>query len=369
MRRSWVVTAAVIVAAAMLGLGAGVTTALFSRDDAGTPSSGRSTTGAPTTPGDATGATTAPAPSDALYYADGTIHDGTTEVAYQPRFQATVADVSRTDDGWVVKERFGQDGSRLVLVGPDGATTPVQITDPHWYDVSPAGNALAVPDDDLTKIDFVDTGDGTVISTLASGLGGRVVNARFTGAGDDLVVLGSDGKARGSTLAVYHTDSDAFEELQRPPGGATSTLVGADDQGTHVLLEYFRASKPCVAVLDLTDDGRSLWKSCRYRPLGSDAVSPDGDSVALAASSAPIGTVTDLSIVSAGTGDRSASVRISSGFRLIDATWSDSAHLVVQGANDAFTGETIDLCSVAAGCDSVPDASPDRPADDVAPGS
>ena len=98
-------------------------------------------------------------------------------------------------------------------------------------------------------------------------------------------------------------------------------------------------------------------------------MSPDGDSVALAAASAGLGTVTELTVVDAETGSKTGAVRISSGFRLIDATWADSSHLVVQGANDAFTEETIDLCAIGTGCTSVRDASPDNPADDVAPGS
>ena len=371
MQRSWTVTATIIVVAAVVGLGAGVATALVGRDSTHAPSSGPTTSDTTiTTPEQTGGTTTTVAAVEPLYYADGTIYDGETRVGYTPSFHATVANLSRTEHGWVLKERFGQDGSRLVLVDTQGATTPVRVTDPHWYDVSPGGQALAVPDyDDPNVIDFVDTGDGTVISRLTTALGSRVVNARFTGSGDDLVVLGDDVEAQASTLAIYHTDRDAFDVLRPPPGGATATLVGADARGRHVLVEYFRANQPCVAVLDLTRDGRPLWTSCEYRPLGTDGVSPDGDSVAVAASAAAIGTVTDLTVLHADTGSRSASVRISSGYRLIDATWADSTHVVVQGTNDSFTAETIDICSIPEGCEAAPDAGPDNPGDDVAPGS
>ena len=183
-KRSWLVTATVIVVAAMVGLGAGVTTALIGRDDsaaADTPADDPSTTNStspsppsdspPTTP-PATPTTVEPDTPDALYYADGKIHDGDRKVAYQPRFQSTVANLSRVVSGWVVMERFGQDGSRLVLVSDKGDTTEVDVKDPHWYAVSPEGTGLAVPDyDDPNQIDFVDTGEGTVISTITTALG------------------------------------------------------------------------------------------------------------------------------------------------------------------------------------------------------
>jgi hypothetical protein len=385
-KRSWIVTATVIVVAAMVGLGAGVTTALVGRDDpaaadtpadtasstgvsSGTPSDSPDTTAA-TTSTPSTPTTTAPGTAAALYYADGTIHDGDQEIAYQPRFQSTVANLSRVLSGWVVKERFGQDGARLVLVAADGSATPVGVKDPHWYAVSPEGTGLAVPDyDDPNQIDFIDTGDGSVISSLTATSGSRVVNAVFTGVGDDLLILSDDVEGGESTLALYHADADGYDTLQSPPGGATSRLIGADSQGTRVLLEYLLRNKPCVTVLDLTDDATPMWKSCQYRPLGGAGVSPNGDSVALATASAGIGTVTVLSVLDADSGGETGAVRISSGFRLIDATWADSTQLVVQGANDAFTEETIDICTIGSECISSRDASPDNPARDVAPGS
>jgi len=381
-KRSWMVTATVIVVAAFIGLGAGVTTALVSRDDsaaADSPADPTTSTNAdtPSSPPDtppstatSTTPTNTPAPVDALYYADGKIHDGDQKVAYQPRFQSTVANLSRVANGWVVRERYGQDGSRLVLVTEDGDTTAVDLKDPHWYAVSPEGTGLAVPDDDDPNvIDFVDTGDGSVISTLETSLGTRVVDATFTGQDDDLLILGDDLELKESTLALYHSDSDGFETLTNPPGGAGLRLVGGAPDAKRVLIEYTLRGEPCVAVLDLTSDGEPLWKSCQYRPLGDSGVNPDGDAVALAASSAGLGTVTELTIVDAETGAETGAVRISSGFRLIDATWADSDHLVVQGANDAFTEETIDICSIGSGCTSAHDASPDHPAEDVAPGS
>jgi hypothetical protein len=257
-----------------------------------------------------------------------------------------------------------------VLVADDGSTTPIDVKDPHWYAVSPEGTGLAVPDyDDPNQVDFIDTGDGSVISTLTASLGSRVVNAVFTGAGDDLLLLGDDVEAGNSTLALYHAETDGYDTLQGPPGGVTCRLIGADSQGTRVLLEYLLRGKPCVSVLDLTSDATPLWKSCQYRPLGGAGVSPNGHSVALASASAGIGTVTALSVLDADTGVETGAVRISSGFRLIDATWADSTQLVVQGANDAFTEETIDICTISTGCISAPDASPDNPAEDVAPGS
>jgi hypothetical protein len=385
-KRSRIVTATVIAVAAMIGLGAGVTTALVGKDDAtaadgpetpigstdtspdGVPSSSGTTS---TTEAETTG-TPSPAGDtvEALYYADGVIHDGETTVDYQPRFQSTVSNVSRVAEGWVVKERFGSDGARLVLVAEDGSTTPVDVRDPHWYAVSPGGDALAAPNyDDPNQIDFVDTSDGGVFSTLTAALGTRVVNATFTGTGDDLLVLGDDVELGQSKLAVYHADTDRFEDLQSPPGGAGSRLVGSAAQGTRVLVEYLLHDKPCVAVLDLTADARPLWKSCQYRPLGAAGVSPDAESVALAPATAALGTVTDLTVADATNGLKTGSVRISSGYELIDASWADPTHLVVQGSNEDDSAETIDVCSVSDGCEGVPEAGPDNPADDVAPGS
>lgn len=384
MQRSWIVTATVIAVAALVGIGAGVTTALVggspgpdqaagSRTPTGGGQTGTDPTGTDqTTPAGSVG-TTADATTNALYYADGTIHDRQTKVAYQPRFQSTVTNLARTASGYVVKERFGQDGSRLVLIDAEANTTAVDIQDPHWFSVSPQGTGLAVPDyGDPNVIDFVDTTDGSVISTLTTTTrpGSGIVNAVFTGVADELLILSDDFRAGRSTLALNRADdADGYLTLSTPPGGETSRLIGVDSKGTRVLLEFLLGDKPCVAVLDLTDDARPLWKSCQYRPLGSAGVSPDGARVALAAASAEIGSVTELSVLEADTGQATGAVRISSGFRLIDATWADAGHLVVQGANDAFTAETIDVCSVSEGCQSVPDASPDRPATDVAPGS
>ena len=102
-----------------------MTTALIGRDD---PAAAEAPVGSvtptnstsPSTPADspatsppATPTTLEPDTPDALYYADGKIHDGDRKVLYHPRFQSTVANLSRVASGWVVMERFGQDGSRL----------------------------------------------------------------------------------------------------------------------------------------------------------------------------------------------------------------------------------------------------------------
>ncbi len=376
MQRSWVVTAAVIVASAMLGLGAGVTTALVARSgERGVSVDTGELTGAGT-PTDATSTMSASprsspaAPVDALYYVDGKIRDGQTEVAYRPRLQARVTNLSRTAAGWVVREQFGADGTRLTLVDHAGDATPIAVKDPQWYDVSPQGDAVAVPaDDDPRRIDFVDPADGSLVSTLSVSIGAEVVKALFTGSGHDLVVLGDDAGGQGAaTLVRYAAGSDSFQTL-RPPPGVAPRLVAVDDSGTRLLIAYALGARQCVAVLDLDGNAAPLWKSCDYRPLGISGVSPDGSRVALAAASADRGTVTELSIVDADTGDLTGAVRISSGFRLIDVTWADVSHVVVQGANDAFTTETIDICSIRGGCHSVRGAGPDDPAEDVAPGS
>ncbi len=364
MQRSWIVTAAVIVVSGLLGVGAGVTTALVAKS--GEPKT-------PTGPGATSTTSDSPrnpraAPVDALYYVDGTIRDGQTEVAYQPRFQASVANLSRTASGWVVRERFGQDGTRLVLVDRAGDSTRVDVKDPQWYDVSPQGNAVAVPaNDDPRRIEFVDPADGSLLSTLTPTVDGQVVKALFTGSGHDLVVLGDSAGSRRSTLVRYEAGSDSFQSL-RPPPGAAARMVAVDASGTRLLMAYTLGSRECVALLDLDRNAAPLWKSCDYRPLGIAGVSPDGSRVALASASADRGTVTELSIVDADTGAKTGAVRISSGFRLIDMTWADATHVVVQGANDAFTTDTIDICSIKRGCHSVPGAGPDDPAEDVAPG-
>ncbi len=194
-----------------------------------------------------------------------------------------------------------------------------------------------------------------------------MTNALFTGGDDRLVLLVANARNR-QRLFGYDTAADRLEPLHRVPGQG-GTLVGVDGAGRHLLMEYLSGSQQCVSVLDLDHRGMPLWRSCDYRPLGHAGVSPDGRSVALAASSDAIGTVTALSVLDARTGDRTSSVRIDSGYRLLDATWSDQDHLVVQGTDDNFTTGTLYLCTVAVGCDSVPGAGPDDPAQDVAPGS
>ncbi len=379
MHRSSLVGAAVISAAAMFGVGAGVTTALVRSSVGGdSPAASAPTTHGSTSPtGPASPATPAALPpassstpgpdANALYYVDGTIHDGNTAVAYQPRFQTNVASLARTAAGWVVDERFGQDGRRLVLVGADGSTTQVRANDPHWYDVSPAGDAIAVPDsDDPGVVDVVDGTDGTVLSTLTSGYT-RVVNALFTGEDASLVLLVTDAHDR-ETLVRYDTSEDRLSILRRVPGEG-GTLVGVDEAGHRLLMEYLSGGRSCVAVLDLQRNARTLWRSCQFRPLGRAGVSPDGARVALASASDALGTVTALNVLDAATGRKTSSVRIDSGYRLIDATWSDPDHLVVQGTDDNFTSATLSLCTVGVRCDSVAGASPDDSAEDVAPGS
>ncbi|MGA9346845.1 MAG: hypothetical protein WBV37_17220 [Nocardioidaceae bacterium] len=365
MQRSRLVAVAVVTAAAMLGLGAGVTTALVrasvspSSTAAPPPTSPKTSATAPST--------TPAAGEDDLYYVDGTIHDGSIDVAYQPRFQTNVASLARTTSGWVLDERFGQDGSRLVLLGADGSRTAIRVTGAHWYDVSPDGAAIAVPDRrDPGVVDFVDVADGKVLSKLTSGYT-RVVNAVFTGGDDQLVLLVADAQNH-ETLLRSDTRLDRLEPLHRVPGQG-ATLVGVDEAGRHLLMEYLAGSRQCVAVLDLERNAAPLWRSCDYRPLGHAGMSPDGGSVAVAASSDAIGTVTALSVLDAATGDKTSSVRIDSGFRLLDATWTDAEHLVVQGTDDNFATATLYLCTLGVGCDSVPGAGPDDPAKDVAPGS
>ncbi len=364
MQRSRLVAVAVVTAAAMLGLGAGVTTALV-RDSASPSAAAPSATSPETSV--ATPTTTPALGDDALYYVDGKIHDGDTVVAYRPSSQTNVASLARTASGWVLDERFGQSGSRLMLLAADGSRATVKATGAHWYDVSPDGTEIAIPDRrNPGVVDFVNASDGRVLSRLDSDAE-RVAGALFTGSDEQLVLLVADDQNRQSLLS-YHAATRRVEPPHRVPGQG-GTLVGVDDAGRHLLVEYLSGSRQCVAVLDLTRKGTQLWRSCDYRPLGHAGVSPDGRSVALAASSDAVGTVTALSVLDADTGEKSSSVRIDSGYRLLDATWTDADHLVVQGTDDNFTMATLYLCTVGVGCDSVPGAGPDDPATDVAPGS
>ncbi len=365
MQRSRLVAVAVVTAAAMLGLGAGVTTALV-RSSVSPSSTAGSPATSPTT--SATTPSTTPTPvDDALYFVDGKIHEAGLEVAYRPGSRTNVASLARTASGWLLDERIGQDSSRLVLLGADGSRTAIKVTGAHWYDVSPDGAAIALPDRrDPGVVDFIDVTHGKVLSELASGYP-RVVNALFTGGDDQLVLLVAD-EQNHETLLRSDTGLNRLEPLHRVPGRG-ATLVGVDEAGRHLLMEYLAGGPQCVTVLDLERNAAPLWRSCDYRPLGHAGMSPDGRSVAVAASSDAIGTVTALSVLDAVTGDKLSSVRIDSGFRLLDATWTDAEHLVVQGTDDDFTTATLYLCTVGVGCDSVPGAGPDDPAKDVAPGS
>jgi hypothetical protein len=296
-----------------------------------------------------------------LYFADGVIHDGSQQVAYHPQFQADVARVSRTGSGWIVFERFGQDGSRLVLAAHDGTTIPIDLASPHGYDVSPAGDAIAVPTGDSGHISLVNPADGSELGSVTTRLHWvRQVNF----AGEDSLIVDGGGR---SDLLRYDFPNDRVSPLRLHVPGHDVTVEDVSAGGTYLLAGYASGNRSCAAAFNLDGSAQPLWTTCRFSPNGSTSISPDGRRVALvrgsnAGESAPDFTVFDLS-----EGSIVGSVTV--GFPL-GVAWVDSAHLLIESATDSsYSTYTLQNCAVASVSCSDVLGSGAAPAADVAAGT
>lgn len=381
--RSLVLATTVVSVAALVGVGGGYVASKFGSADRPTaaepnstlsqPTSGAGsvhpstpTGSAPSTTASATTATTtsseAPLLAVPLYYADGAIHDGTAAIDYSPRFSADVSGVTRTNSGWLVSERIGQDGSRLVLVSTAGDATPVDSRDPHSFDVSAEGNAVAVPRLTRPVIDIIDPADGARVMSVTTPLA-SVRQVRF--AGTSLVF---DGYSRSGKLQILRTDfrSDqmAVVGLRVPVGEATLEDVSAD--GTLGVAGYLSGSRPCIAGFELQGDSTPLWTKCGVTPAGGTSISPDGTSVAVLTAGGPSGSPPSIQTVSTQSG---AVTGVVAATLPVGATWADSSHLLVESATDnSYTAYTLSRCTLTGDCAALPGADTGDPAADVAAG-
>lgn len=324
-----------------------------------------STTTSGTTSAANTGGTTspsAPATGEPLYYVDGVIHDGSTQVSYQPTFQSQVSALDRTEAGWVVLERSGQDSSQLMLVDVDGGVTPIELEDPHSFDVSPAGDAVAVPYGGEGAVEFVDPKDGSTISTLQTSVA-AVIHVRF--AGDELLF---DGTGAGGAVSMWRYDisADRIASLDIKVPGKYASLEDASVDGRYAVAGYVTGNTSCVAVFQLDGSKSPLWKSCDNAPLGGSTLSPDGQRLVLTPSGKGGQSISGLTVAETATGAEIGTLPVD---RSLEAAWADDSHVLVEAAtSDAYTSFTLSLCTATGSCAGLPDANAAHPADDVAAG-
>lgn len=376
--RSGTVAMSIVSVAALIGVGGGIVAAKFG--DNGTPegagrtggtglsspSSGPSGTAATSvSPGPPSPSSSGPLPESGgrLYFADGVIYDGTNQIAYQPQFQSDIASVTRTDSGWLVFERIGQDSSRLVLVDFDGSTSLIQAGDPHSFDVSPDGNAVAVPHDGGPKIDIINPSDGSLIASVTTLLS-SVRQVRF--AGNDLVF---DGYGAGNTLRIlrYDFSLDRLPPVRVDVPGGEATVEDVSADGRYLVAGYLSGDSSCVATFDLSGSAQPLWSSCDNSPAGGTSISPDGTSVILLPASQDGASASSLTVAELATGTPIGTVEAG---LLLDATWVDPAHLLVQSAtDDDYSAFTVAECTVDDGtCEELTGARAESPARDAAAG-
>lgn len=366
MSRSAALSTAIVVLAALIGVGTGAGVALLSSDDspADDSSQRRRTPSTSPTTNSASAATpsTGASPSHLLYFADRVIYDGDRKVEYEPTRGSRVGNLARTSEGWVVFERFGQDGSRLVLVARDGDTSVLPVTDPHSFDVSPDTTAVAAPVGS-DSVGFFDTATGGRLRTLTTP-GVMVRSVRY--GGEDLFVDGTTPEGR-SVWQRYDPEADALSplEVRLPNDEADISDVSVD--GRYLLSGYPQGESACTAAYDLLGASKPQWSSCAFTDLGGSSFSPDAERLVVSAKNSSGAMNAHLAVVDRRSGSVLANVPVTGA---IDGSWASDDELVVEAATSAALERfTLHRCPADGGaCSDLLGASTGAPASNASPG-
>lgn len=298
-----------------------------------------------------------------LYYADEIIYDGTRRIPFRPQYGAIVSTVARTAAGWLVFELIGQAGGRLVLVGRDGRAVPIETPDALYFDLSPRGDAVAVPQPGGSKIQLIDSADGSVIETVTTSLA-YVGQVRF--AVKDLIFNGYTAGGK-EEIVRYDSELDVLPTLHLDVPAGSAALVDVSADGRYLVAEYLSQVHACIAVFDLQGSPQPLWSSCAVSSASGSSISPDGTRVIVFPSSQNGEPATGPTIVDLKTGRPSGTLQPEPRSRV---AWVDSGHVLV--ANPVDRGETaftVSECALGDGsCTYLPGATVTNPASEVAVG-
>lgn len=328
--------AAILVAAALVGVGAGALTPKPADDDPA--------------PVDSTAE-----PSGLLYYADGSIYDDGTEQPLKLESGRRVVDLVRTSVGWAFQVEWGTDRGTLVLQRGDEVYVNESIGSGDRFDVSYDGSMIAYPQGD--RVAIVEAATGRRADTVDPKMAD--VDAVFF-SDDSLIVAGTNTRGA-SRITLWAMGNRRTYELPLNLPNGFVTPADVTTTGGILTITFDRAGTPCAALLPLGGE-EPVWgdPDCQSR-LPDDSLSPDaGHLVTYPATAAPnrLGTLTlrnldDLTVenlekptptVTIGNGD------------VVDAGWVDDRHLLIaETARTAPASHVVSYCTAEGTCDRVGD--------------
>ncbi len=273
-----------LAAAAVLGTTGGVTLAVSQAGDEGTPTS------RPSSRSSATPSEEPVAPATPLYYADGAIHDGTTNVAVPTQVASgEVTGLARVDGGWLVVDTESDTSGDAVhtgtFVAEDGAAWRIG----QWR-----GNAdLTEERDRLVYSNRVDWQAATFADRTTEPL------AVLDGPGAELpfmevgtlpgVALSAGGLVNGwevgGTTRLMETEEEGWTHRPWGPRGTDVPLTSPD--GEQAVAAYRNPDAGDLAPVGdcltggASDDPGSWWKQCEVGAASLEPWSPSGERLLL----------------------------------------------------------------------------------------
>lgn len=341
-----------LAAAAVLGTTGGVTLAVStvgSGDE--DPPAGRSSE-SESTPADDGPSTKDPADPGPLYYADGAIHDGTTNVAVPTQVASgEVAGLARVDGGWLVVNSDTDTSGDAVSTG-----TFVPESGEAWRIGEWRGNADITAERDQVVY-------GNRVSWHVATFADRTTEPLdvLEGPGKELpymevgtlpgVAIGADGLINGwetdGTTRLVETDEDSWTHREWGPQGVDVPLTSPD--GSQAVAAYRNPDAgEQVPVGDCLTGGAadapaSWWKECEVGPASPEPWSPSGEGLLLR------GTVGDgpgpswLRVVDPATGTKES--EFDPGGLLGGAVWADDDTVFVLTYDERSSAALIRRCA------------------------
>lgn len=347
---------AALAAAAVLGTTGGITLAVStvgSGDDdppAGRPSASGST------PADDGPSTADPADPVPLYYADGAIHDGTTNVAVPTQVASgTVSGLAEVDGGWLVVTSDADSSGDAVHVG-----TFVPESGEAWRIGEWRGNAdITAERDRLVYSNRVTWHVATFAERttepldVLDGLGEEPPYMDVVGTLPG-VAIGADGVISGwedgDTTRLVVTEEDHWTHQEWGPRGVDVPLTSPD--GTQAVAAYrnkdYAPENPVGDCLTggASDDAGSWWKQCEVGPASLEPWSPSAERLLLRGTSNDGPGPSWVRVVDPATGERES--EFDPGGLLAGAVWADETSVFTLTFDDRTLAAMIKRCDTAA---------------------
>lgn len=345
-----------LAAAAVLGTTGGITLAVSTVGSGGDdPSADRSgTPGA--TPSGSSPATDGPADPVPLYYADGAIHDGTTNVAVPTQVASgEVVGLAQVDGGWLVVNAESDTSGDTVHTG-----TFVPESGEAWRIGEWRGNAdITAKRDQLVYSNRVAWHVATFADRTTEPLDvldgpGRELPFMEIGTLPG-VAIGADGLINGweadGTTRLVETDEDEWTHREWGPEGVDVPLTSPD--GSQAVAAYRNPdSGDLVAEGDCLTGGASAepeswWKQCEVGAASLEPWSPSAQRLLLRGTTSDGPGPSWLRVVDPATGRKESEV--DPGGILAGGAWGDETTVFALIFDDRSQAALIKRCDIGEG--------------------